>query len=707
MDVFEQCHLVNDLLKSGDESGARSELIKCLDSVRKGGLSFSPLLNHLVRAVGLFPYLDSASASWEDRYVCDVFKADVGEDEPVTLHREQFRLLNALLSGKSIAVSAPTSFGKSFVIDSFIAARMPSTVVILVPTVALADETRRRLQRKFGNDYKIITTADQALGERSILVFPQERAIGYARVLQKIDILIVDEFYKASVTFDRERSPSLVRAIINLGRIASQRYFLAPNISELGENPFTEGMEFLRLDFNTVFLEKTELFGEIGSNEQVKSDVLLKILNANPGKTLIYAGTYANINKLTNLLLASGDSRPSQTLGRFQTWLAHNYDPNWSLAQLIAKGVGCHNGRLHRSLSQIQIKLFEEEGGLDRMLSTSSIIEGVNTSAENVVLWSNRNGTAKIDDFTYKNIIGRGGRMFRHFIGRIFVLEKPPVEVQTQLELDMPDELLGAFEDEMTDLALTEDQQTKVDTYRAEMEQLFGREDWEEFRRSEVFQSSKSSLIRKIAGEMKQEGASWNGLVYLNSNRPDQWDSSLYKLLNLLPGAWGVQYSKFVAFVKILSKNWQSTIPELLGQLDQHDIGIDEFFELERNTTFKLSALLGDVQKIYNRTHTDRTVELGPAIMRLSHAFLPPVVHQLEEYGMPRMISRKIHAAGVINLEEQSQTIHNAVANFQRIGFDALIKSVGTLDDFDTYIVKYFFDGIEPRTSQARESTRG
>ncbi|TOJ55382.1 hypothetical protein CGI36_24620, partial [Vibrio parahaemolyticus] len=79
---------------------------------------------------------------------------------------------------------------------------------------------------------------------------------------------------------------------------------------------------------------------------------------------------------------------------------------------------------------QIQVRLFEEEHGLKNLVSTSSIIEGVNTSAENVVLWSNLSGRgrARINDFSYKNIIGRGGRMFRHFIGKIYILEKPPEE---------------------------------------------------------------------------------------------------------------------------------------------------------------------------------------------------------------------------------------------------------------------------------------
>ena len=201
-------------------------------------------------------------------------------------------------------------------------------------------------------------------------------------------------------------------------------------------------MEFVKLDFNTVVLKSTDLSSEI-RDEPSKSQALLGILNDGSGKTLIYAGTYSNINRLETLLLTSLQSKDRPLLLQFEDWLAKNYDSNWPLTKLVSRGVGIHNGRLHRSLGQIQIKLFEESLGLETIVSTSSIIEGVNTSAETVVLWSNRNGSAKLNDFTYKNILGRSGRMFRHFVGNIFILEPPPDSTTNQLQLEFPDDLLG------------------------------------------------------------------------------------------------------------------------------------------------------------------------------------------------------------------------------------------------------------------------
>nr|VFJ67099.1 MAG: hypothetical protein BECKFW1821C_GA0114237_101110 [Candidatus Kentron sp. FW] len=108
--------------------------------------------------------------------------------------------------------------------------------------------------------------------------------------------------------------------------------------------------------------------------------------------------------------------------------------------------------------------------------------------------------------------------------------------------------------------------------------------------------------------------------------------------------------------------------------------------------------ILGDVNTIYNRINHQNPVDLTPAISRIAHAFLPPVVFQLEEYGIPRMISRKIHSAGVIDLENRENDIHDTIGIFQQIGYEGLLKGVRDLDGFDKYILQYFYEGILPAT---------
>ncbi|EPF7766461.1 DEAD/DEAH box helicase [Vibrio vulnificus] len=693
MDVFDKCAEINDLIINKNELSARNELIKLLAFLEEHEKPYSPLVNNLIRQVGLYPYLKMDTSSWQDRFVYESFKVDVGGKKTLTLHREQSSILKKLINGSHLAVSAPTSFGKSFIIDSFIAIKKPDNIVIIVPTIALTDETRRRLHKKFSNEYKVITTSEVSLSDKNIFVFPQERAIHYVNKLDSIDMLVIDEFYKASADFDKERSPALINAILKLGSKAKQRYFLAPNIKSVNDSIFTKGMEFIPVDFNTVYLEKHDLFNQIGKNEDLKSDVLLEILSKTKGKSLIYAGTYSNITNVSNLLIDKHQPIERLLLREFELWLTENYDRNWKLTNLIKRGSGIHNGQLHRSLTQIQVRLFEEPEGLTNLISTSSIIEGVNTSAENVIIWKNKNGRSKLNDFTYRNIIGRGGRMFKHFIGKIYILDEPPKSGDTQLTLDLPEELAGDVDLEELKNELTPEQIAYIIAYKQEMDEILGYGKFNELQESGQFESSNSILLRDIAKELVTNKQTWSGLNYLNSSNVNEWDRLLYLVLKLAPGQWGIQYGNFVGFIKVLSNNWNRTIPQLLDDLDQYDIGVDKFFELERHVTFKLTSILNDINVI-QKNIIDQSVDISSFIAKVSNAFLPPLVYQLEEYGLPRMLSKKIHEQGIIDLERTDIELHDVFKEFTDMSIENRSKLLLIFTSFDRYIFDYFLEGI-------------
>ena len=547
-DLFYKCSEINDYLIDGDEPKARDLLIQLLDYVGRNNIQYFPLLNSLIREVGLYPYMDVNSSEWEDAFVYNLFRADIGLNEEKVLHREQFRLLSSLLAGKNIAVSAPTSFGKSFVIDAFIKLRKPRNVAIIVPTIALTDETRRRIYKKFANEYNIITTTDIPLAERNIFIFPQERALCYVNKIDSLDILIVDEFYKSSKDFEKERSASLIKAIIKLGQIAKQKYYLAPNITKIEDNQFTKDMEFMKMDFNTVFLKVTDYYPQIGTDTQKKGEYFLNLNRTLKGKTLIYAGSFSNITSLSNLILETSPKIDSVLLNDFSDWLGKNYDYNWNLTLLAKRGVGVHNGSLHRSLSQIQIKLFEENEGLNRLISTSSIIEGVNTSAENVIVWMTSGRGLQFSNFAYKNLIGRAGRMFKHFIGNIYVLAKRPNDTETQLAIPFPEEILGDLDKEKYEKILTREQVAKIDEHDKEMLNLVGNA-YKEYKNDSILQAQDSNLLKTIAHKLSSNPEAWECLKYLNYSNPDYWDAALYKILILLSVFWFAFCGIFVDFV--------------------------------------------------------------------------------------------------------------------------------------------------------------
>jgi len=695
MDIFESCQSINDLLSDGSPHEARNQLIQLLDEIKEESRSYPQYLNKLIREAGLYPYIDTSTASWQEQFIHNAFSVNIGT-EKATLHREQSTVLAKLLDGRDIAVSAPTSFGKSFIIDAFITIKDPKTVVILVPTIALMDETRRRLYKKFSRTYNIITTSDIPLAEKNIFIFPQERVFSYISKLEHIDLLVIDEFYKASFKHDKERSPSLVKAILKLSHISQQRYYLAPNIKKLTENSFTKNMEFLEyLDFNTVFLKKFDVYKNIsGTSKEKKAPFLLEIINKHSEKSLIYAGSISEIKNVSDILISNLPRTRTPYSEHFSKWIRENYSQDWELADLAERSVGIHTGRLHRSLSQIQIKLFEYPRGFNTIISTSSIIEGVNTSAENVIIWRSKLGNFNLKDFTYKNIIGRGGRMFKHFVGKIYLLESPPREEDTQLDIEFPDQILGGL-DEITDRdSLSESQIEKVIEYKSKMTSIIGKEEFKRLRESNLLQDSDSDFLLNLALSMQNTPEEWNGFSYLNSDSPSKWDNMLYKIIKLKPGAWDTKWSKVVNFTKIISKNWQSPIPEILEKLKPHEIDIEDFFQLERSVTFKLSSLLSDANELHKIIVNPET-DISKFVWKVRHAFLPSAVYELEEYGLPRMISRKLHLSKFIDFNSPDLTLPVAIQYFQEMGEEEALK-ISSLSQFDKFVLRYFYAGITP-----------
>lgn len=686
--IFKECSIINSLIEEGKEKEARDIAIVLLYLHEIKGIEYTQLENHLLRELGLYPYIKGEKVSWQDRYAQEVFKTEVGDHKPAILHREQSRLLKLLLEGKNIAVSAPTSFGKSFVIDAFIAIKKPQNVVIIVPTIALMDETRRRLNRKFASEYEIITTTDAELKDKNILVFPQERALAYVHKLPFIDILIIDEFYKSSIAIDEERAPSLLNCIMHFDKIAKQKYYLAPNIDEIIENSVTKNMQFEKTDFQTVKLFINNKHNRKNPN---KNKAFSEVIKGIDGKTLIYTSSTAEINKVQELMLDDNlvkNQNNSQILTNFANWVGKNYIADWTLANCIKKGIGYHHGKLHRSLSQLIVRMFEETNGLETVISTSSMIEGVNTSAKNVILWNNKRGPKKIDSFTYKNIIGRCGRMFKHFVGNIYLLDEMPTDKPTQLSLEFPNDMV-IDENELKYVSISNQDKEKIQKNIQTLKNEIGNELYNKISKKLV--SLKKDVLIDIVKDLKNNPKKWNGLNFILNPDTKYWDYLLKQFLAL----FGMKrlIKDAVPMIKICSNNWFFSLPVIIKLLRNREIDIDRYFELEKIITYNFASLLTDFNTIQKELLANLGVDLDPFIQKITYAFLPPMVFQLEEFGLPRMISRKIQTSGLINFEDPTLTMQKTLEKFNEIGCDR-IKSIQSLDDFDKYIVDYFFEGI-------------
>lgn len=113
-----------------------------------------------------------------------------------------------------------------------------------------------------------------------------------------------------------------------------------------------------------------------------------------------------------------------------------------------------HHGRIPRALSQFVVRSFDKNL-VDFVICTSTLIEGVNTKARNVVIYDNQINKARFDYFTFNNIKGRSGRMWKHFVGNVFLFHAAPEPILPMVDMQAfsqpeatPESLLIQLEDE-------------------------------------------------------------------------------------------------------------------------------------------------------------------------------------------------------------------------------------------------------------------
>lgn len=127
-------------------------------------------------------------------------------------------------------------------------------------------------------------------------------------------------------------------------------------------------------------------------------------------------------------------------------WINENLGVEWSLAHCLSNGIGIHDGSMPKHITVSTIKYFNDRK-LKFLFCTNTIIEGVNTSAKNVIYYDSKIGTRDVDYFDYANIRGRAGRLMEHCVGRVINLKKPPQA--KEMSVDIPAYTQNPIDDEV------------------------------------------------------------------------------------------------------------------------------------------------------------------------------------------------------------------------------------------------------------------
>lgn len=386
----------------------------------------------------------------------------------------QKHLWNSLNSRRSTAVTAPTSAGKSFALQRFLAKMFASEggwAVYLVPTRALLNQVADSLDdllSAMGVQRSVFTipVAPEALNASAgIYVLTQERLqlLLDAAPSLAFTLVIVDE---AQLVADGGRGVILEVVVERLrSRLANiqflfgspqtknpsifQTIFGLPDLTVIEEleTPVAQNLIFVDtdpiklneitvsvlLDNQKKELSKLSLPLALYDEDQKLSSISWRL--GQNQRNLVYAGGQARCERVANQLVQLArmqgvESQLSQEVTDFSKFLREYIHPQFLLVDSILHKVAFHYGNMPPIVRKNVEDLFAT-GSLDYLVCTSTLLHGVNLPAKNLFLldptkgidWDTREDIP-ISSLEFWNLSGRAGRLGKEFDGNVFLIDE-------------------------------------------------------------------------------------------------------------------------------------------------------------------------------------------------------------------------------------------------------------------------------------------
>lgn len=446
-----------DYIKDSDLKDGDLQFLKQIANIVGVPHYFDHLNNFQANAVSLNSFsLGTISAQ--------IYESTLHTDEYNKVHRYQKNILDLFVLNKKnrYFLSASTSFGKTHLVYEILKKMKYKNVVLIFPTIALLSENLEKLHSdEFYSSYKIHTLSDvdsEELKSDSIFIYTPERFLSFLekhKVQPNFNFIFIDEVYKIDNEYiidedekkENERDISY-RIAAYYSVLGSTDILLAgPYIEKYGKSfeRFLSDNEIIKCDFN-----KYEIVGksyhevksakkiridndivvEFDEHEAGKQDRLNKIVSiiSKSENSIIYCSSPASAEKYAKGLSALIE--PKSMPAEYNLFIAHvskEYGDDWIVTKCLRKGIGVHHGLIPKYI-QKEIIHFFNNGIVKALSSTTTITEGVNTSAKNLIITNNKKGEKPLKRFDAKNIAGRAGRFDRHYSGRVIVLQNKFLE---------------------------------------------------------------------------------------------------------------------------------------------------------------------------------------------------------------------------------------------------------------------------------------
>uniref|UniRef100_UPI0007ED705B DEAD/DEAH box helicase n=1 Tax=Tenacibaculum ovolyticum TaxID=104270 RepID=UPI0007ED705B len=398
-------------------------------------------------------------------------------------------LWNGLNDISNLAVSAPTSSGKSFILKQFLSETFATQdfykAIYIVPSRALINQVSEEFRIELKNTKTLIRTAyiekdkeeiDDSVKEifkenKILYVLTPERCIKLltADLEEKlpIDFIFIDEiqgveneqgrgatfenvFEDLSLQFSNAKLVTAGPHILNPEKTYKELFNKDATSFRTKLSPVIQFKKIIRPDGNGNL--------EIEVKDNINKAILLNIQTSfNAGSLIRNKRNGTILEKIVNLIAPNKSNIIYSNRGDYaEGWaieyqesieeievsirvkelidfLKEEFNKDYYLIDCLERGVAFHHGKLPDIIRKEVEELFQDRE-INNLFCTSTLIEGVNLPANNLFIVIPKKNMENLTDFEFGNLIGRAGRLSESLFGTIYFIEKPDYKGKNAIE---------------------------------------------------------------------------------------------------------------------------------------------------------------------------------------------------------------------------------------------------------------------------------
>lgn len=343
-------------------------------------------------------------------------------------------------NASTVSIVAPTSYGKSeIIIDTF--KNNPNlNICVIVPSKALLEQTKNRLlNAKIKEKVKIVTYPEMYKDTdiNILAVLTQERLL---RLLKRnkdlsFDIVFIDEAHNILNNDDRNMLLASTIIVLNKRNQYTKLRFLSPflvdsnnlklvytdyQVEEFKVSEYIKSEKLHLVDFRDGKEKRLKLYDQFLDdffylgNDSYLNEIDFIIKNSLL-KNIIYFNRPIDIEEFTNKLIKILPPVNSPKIEKVCEELKKHLHKEYYLIDAIRHGIIYHHGSIPIYIRLYIEYLFKNESFIKYVITSSTLLEGVNIPAEALFILNNKKGRGNLKPSHLRNLIGRVSRFSEVF----------------------------------------------------------------------------------------------------------------------------------------------------------------------------------------------------------------------------------------------------------------------------------------------------